>query len=250
MGRFFLVRQWVGSGGQSDHLPIFIEIKKGPINPPSPLKFNKSWLQDETFKTLFLSHWNPIVGENDRSAALQFADNIKRLKVVIKGWAAEKRRRDDAELKQVEVDLLEIYEGEGGGFTSQESKEALTRLEGRRNTLLLEREEAWRLKSRAIWLECGDDNTKFFHAYARGRKVANTIWSLQDEEGSTHVSFEDKTRCGVNHFQQLFKAPQQATIKEVIRVAQMFPRFVDEAGNMDLMKEVSEEELKKVLGNF
>ena len=169
------------------------------------------------------------MGENDRSAALQFADNIKRIKVWIKDWSSEKRRREDAEMKQVEADLLLIYEGEGGGLSSQESKEALTRLEGRRNTLLLVREEAWRLKSRAIWLECGDDNTKKIHAYARGRKVANTIWSLQDEEGTSHVYFEEKARCGVNHFQHLFKAPLQASIEEVIRLAQMFPRFVDEA---------------------
>ena len=67
-------------------------------------------------------------------------------------------------------------------------------------------------------MECGDDNTKNFHAYAIGRKVANTIWSLEDEEG-THVSFEDKARCGVNHFQHLFKAPPQASIEEVIRMA-------------------------------
>ena len=67
---FFLVRQWVGSGGKSDHFPMFIEIKKGPNNPPSPLKFNKCWLQDETFKNLFLSHWNPIERVNVRSAAL------------------------------------------------------------------------------------------------------------------------------------------------------------------------------------
>ena len=176
--RFFLVRQWVGSGGLSDHFPIFFEIKKGPSNPPSPLKFNKLWLQEESFRKLFLSYWNPIRGENDRSAAIQFADNIKRLKVHIKEWTVAKRNRDEVELKKVEADLLQIYEGEGGGFLTQESKEALSRLEGRRNTLLLEKEEAWRLKSRAIWLECGDENTKFFHAYARGRKVENTIWSL------------------------------------------------------------------------
>ena len=58
------------------------------------------------------------MGENVRSAALQFADNIKRLKVLIKEWAAGKRRRDDTELKQVEAVLLEIYEGAGGGFSS------------------------------------------------------------------------------------------------------------------------------------
>ena len=68
--RFFLVRQWVGSGGLSDHFPIFLEIKKGPNNPPSPLKFNKSWLQDESFKNIFLSHWNPIREENGRSATI------------------------------------------------------------------------------------------------------------------------------------------------------------------------------------
>ena len=67
--RFFSVRQWVGCGGLSDHFPIFFEIKKGPNNPPSPLKFNKLWLQDETFKNLFHNHWIPIEGDIDRSAA-------------------------------------------------------------------------------------------------------------------------------------------------------------------------------------
>ena len=59
----------------------------------------------------------------------------------------------------------------------------MSNLEGRRNTLLLEKEETWRLKRRAIWLACGDDNTKKIHAYARGRKVVNTIWNLCDDDG-------------------------------------------------------------------
>ena len=80
--------------------------------------------------------------------------------------------------------------------------------------------------------------------------MANTIWSLQDEEGTSHVSFEEKARCGVNHFQHLFKALPQESIEEVIRMAQLFPHFVDEGGNLDLMKEVSEEELKQVMGSF
>ena len=84
MDRFFMVRQWVGSGGASDHFPIFFEIKKGPVNPPSPLKYNKIWLKDESFKQLFLDLWNPFLQEDVRSAAFQFADNIKRLKGAIK----------------------------------------------------------------------------------------------------------------------------------------------------------------------
>jgi len=248
--RFFLIRQWVGSGGNSDHFPIFFEMQKGPINPPSSLKFNKVWLQDESFKNLVLEHWVPFDRESVGSAAFQFADNIKNLKRLIKDWSIAKNRREDAELKQVEEDLLMMYESEGGGLISPESKEALTRLEGRRNSLLCEKEETWRLKSRAIWLSSGDDNTKFFHAYANGRKAANTIWSLTDDEGVTHSNFEDKARCGVNHFQNLFRAPNQANIAEVIRLAQKFPRFVDEDGNRELMAAISEEELKTVLGSF
>ena len=73
---------------------------------------------------------------------------------------------------------------------NQVDKDALKTLEGRRVTLLLEREETWRLKSRATWLDCGDDNTKFFHAYARGRKATNTVWSLEDEHDIVHDTFE------------------------------------------------------------
>jgi len=248
--RFFQVRQWVGSGGISDHFPIFFEIQKGPSNPPSPLKFNKGWLQDESFKDLLIENWSLFNRESVRSAAFQFADNIKKLKRLIKDWSIAKKRREELELKQLEEELLRLYESDGGGLISQDSKEELARLEGRRNTLLAEKEETWRLKSRAIWLKCGDENTKFFHAYARGRKASNTIWNLKDEEGITHYNFEDKARCGVSHFQNLFRAPQQANIAEVIRVAQMFPRFVDEGGNRELMKAISEEELKEVLGSF
>jgi len=248
--RFFQVKQWVGSGGRSDHFPIFLELQKGPINPPSSLKLNKVWLQDDSFKDLLLNQWTPFDRGLDGTAAFQFADNIKKLKRLIKDWSKAKNRREDAELKQVEVELQRMYDSDGGGLISQDSKDTLSRLEGRRNTLLCVKEESWRLKSRAIWLKSGDDNTKFFHAYARGRKAANTIWSLTDDVGDTHFSFEDKARCGVEYFQKLFRAPEQANIADVIRLAQKFPRFVDEEGNRDLMAEISEEELKVVLGSF
>ena len=115
---------------------------------------------------------------------------------------------------------------------------------------MLEREEAWRLKSRAIWLESGDENTKFFHAYARGRKAANTIWCLKDEAGLEHFGFEGKARCGVTHFESLFRAPAQASIAEVIRVAQLFPRYAEEEDNRRLLRPVTEQELKEVLGSW
>ena len=48
-----------------------------------------------------------------------------------------------------------------------------------------------------------------------------------DEHGATQTSFDEKARIGVAHFKNFFKAPSQDSIFEVIRVAQLFPRFFE-----------------------
>ena len=40
-------------------------------------------------------------------------------------------------------------------------------------------------------MECGYDNTKFFQAFAKGRKQQNTIWKLKNENNETTNTFED-----------------------------------------------------------
>ena len=174
------------------------------------------------------------------SAAFQFASNIKILKRAIKEWEVKKIFREEQELKFVESEIPGILDAEGGGMLTVESKEVFTALEGRRKMLLQDKEETWRLKSRAIWLESGDDNTKFFHAYARGRKSSNTIWSLLDSHCVAQTNFDEKARLGVSHFKNLFKDPPQVNIVEVIRVAQLFPSFVDAEHKLMLMEMVFE----------
>ena len=84
MDRPFQIRQWIGSGGASDHFPIFLEFKIGPRQPPSPLKFNKIWLRDDSFKALVLARWIPFRVDSPLSAAFQFAENLKRIKDAVK----------------------------------------------------------------------------------------------------------------------------------------------------------------------
>ena len=80
----------------------------------------------------------------------------------------------------------------------------------------MERQEVLRLKSRAIWMEYRDDNTKLFQAFAKGRKQQNTVWELKKENNETTNTFEDLAEIGKNYFENIFKEDQQETIAEVI----------------------------------
>ena len=94
-----------------------------------------------------------------------------------------------------------------------------------------EKEEAWFLKRREIWLQGGDRNTKFFQDYAWGRKITNTIWELKNWEGVTIWSFEGLAKLGMDHFQDMFKALGGASIAKIIHIYQLFPRFVEHEDN-------------------
>ena len=109
----------MGKGGHSYHFPIFLEFKNGPVKPPSPLKFNKTWLNDEGFVNLISTNWIPFDPRNKMSAAFQFAANIRLLKDAIKSWAVDKRKRVDRELQQIENQLSRIYNLDEGGMLNQ-----------------------------------------------------------------------------------------------------------------------------------
>ena len=57
-------------------------------------------------------------------------------------------------------------------------------------------------------MECGDDNTKFFQAFAKGRKQQNTIWELKNENDEIVNTFEELAEIGKNYFENIFKEDQ------------------------------------------
>eukprot|EP00253_Pinus_taeda_P015629 PITA_15629 len=178
-----IYRQWVGFGCIFDHSPIYLEILGPHSKPRSPFKFNHVWLHDPGYTNLVTDYWmaNPIM--RHKSLADGFCHNLSQLKHLSITWAKEKDQRDDHTLSQIESKLSELMDDRNKGFTTTNDKSHLIELEKQKEKILNEREETWRLKSRAIWLQAGDDNTKFFQNYAKGRKVSNTIWNLPLPDG-------------------------------------------------------------------
>jgi hypothetical protein len=124
---------------------------------------------------------------------------------VVANWERDKKMKDDRVLREVEEALEVLYNSEGFGYLSEEHKIEVKSLEDKRRIILLEKEKEWRLKSRALWLQVGDENTKFFHRYANCRKNINSIWKIDKGDGTWATNFKDMAFEGVNHFSSLFK---------------------------------------------
>ena len=51
-------------------------------------------------------------------------------------------------------------------------------------------------KSRALWLENGDSNTKFFHRYAKHHRMVNAILDLEASDGNWIIG-KSELKCAV-----------------------------------------------------
>lgn len=68
--------QWVGSGGISNHFPIFLEIMDSNHKPYSPFKFNATWLAKVEYHNLVMESWTHCVLDNSNSHAEVIASNL------------------------------------------------------------------------------------------------------------------------------------------------------------------------------
>jgi len=165
-------------------------------------------------------------------------------------WARSKQNRDDQILKDTEEQIAQLTDERGAGYQSDATKTLLCQLFEQKSKLLQEKEELWRLKSRAIWLKAGDSNTKYFHNLANGRKASNTIWKLPKEPDGWATTHQQLARLGVEHFKRLFTAPNTVNLPDIIRLAGTIPRFVGREDGEELSQPVTTQELECTLKWF
>eukprot|EP00253_Pinus_taeda_P006382 PITA_06382 len=123
-------------------------------------------------------------------------------------------------------------------------------LETKKAKLLRQKEEDWRLKSRAIWLQAGEENTKFFQQHANGYKATNTIWELSDQNGFTAKTHAQLTELGTRHFSNLYRASTIINLPDILRITQNFKLFVEQEQKDDLNAPVTLDELEGLLKWF
>lgn len=133
--------QWVGEGGDSDYLPILLELNRHPKKPITPFKFNPAWLKEDSYNTLFKETWRPVRSNEPREKYYHCLENIKKLKKATMAWARARKMKEEEDLTQIGkyLDVFEILEADG--YETSEKMDMIKQLESQRSKILLAREE-------------------------------------------------------------------------------------------------------------
>lgn len=169
-------------------MPILLIVEKKVPQPPSPFTFNHVWLKNEDYHKLVQLNWISINEDDGRSFMNQFTSNITNIINVSSKWAKE-FYKESKTLREVEPAIGVMMINRSADSLSSDEESRLVDLMKKRQELLANEEFKWQLKSRVIWKQEGDNNTKNFHNFANYQKAVNTIGKIFDEDAiKNHLS--------------------------------------------------------------
>ncbi|XVE94527.1 hypothetical protein REPUB_Repub02eG0016400 [Reevesia pubescens] len=193
----------------SDHNPVTIseeEIDWGP----KPFKFFNYWLEIEGFQNLVSSVWSSFIPNNQQNASLWC--RLRSIKPAIKKWQKQFCNMDQNGIKRLE---LEIDKMELDLQHNSDDQVLLRNIMEKKSDLWTAckiEEKSWQQKSRLMWLQEGDRNTKFFQLMATNRRRKNQITTLSIHGRSISNPVQIKEFIA-SHFEDQYK--QALTLKLV-----------------------------------
>ncbi|KAL6176931.1 hypothetical protein ACLB2K_053563 [Fragaria x ananassa] len=102
----------------------------------------------------------------------------------------------------------------------------------------------WRQKSRIDWLSEGDQNTKFFHGYAKARGRRNRVGRIMNAAGEWQETSEGIKEAFISYFQNIF-ASQGCNHMELVLDA--IPQKISDAMNNRLCQPYGRGEIEQAL---
>ncbi|XP_039146845.1 uncharacterized protein LOC120284106 [Dioscorea cayenensis subsp. rotundata] len=184
----------------SDHVPIRLEVGMHCVNPRQ-FRFELAWTTVEGFSNLVAQWWARYKAQGCGTFVL--AKKLAWLRDELRSWAKE--NFGSIKLKKLsllhDLELLDIIK-EARCLNVAESQRECVLTE---NLAIIRRQEElyWKQRSRLQWLKEGDENTKYFHSVANGRKNGNYMPSII-EGNDTFNSARDIGKVFVRRFKDLF----------------------------------------------
>lgn len=130
------------------------------------------------------------------------------------------------------------------GLNNVENAEAVKKVKEEINTRLYNDELHWHQRSKSIWLQAGDKNTKFFHQRASQRRRKNHIGGVHDNDRVWWQSDEGIAIVAERYFQELFTTTNPSNMDSVLNAVD---RMVTPDMNHMLLQPYTPEEVRSAL---
>ena len=108
------------------------------------------------------------------------------------------------------------------------------------NELHTREEIMWNQRSKVMWLQHGDKNTKFFHATTSQRRRKNRIGGLIDDTGTWHEDKEITEKIILDYFNSIYNSNQPSNFDESLNAME---ERVSPEMNEELQKDSKAEEV-------
>lgn len=218
----------------SDHRPVWLNLFIASSSFKGQFRFDKRLLINPEVKGLSDKDWRST-GTNRN---LKVSQKISRCRTVLSRWKRENQTNVRIKILKLQ-DIMEWFQ----------SKPYPCRfmIEGIRRELVgAYKEEAmfWKQKSRDKWLVFGDRSSKFFHGSVKMRRSKNQVLKLKDKDGHEQWTDEAKAEIANEYFNELFKSTNTNAYDHVF---QDFVPRVTNSMNVDLLRNVSKEEVKAAI---
>ncbi|XP_060964883.1 uncharacterized protein LOC133033858 [Cannabis sativa] len=216
----------------SDHCPILLDVVIHNIVPGNrKFRFENCWLREPLCYQVVKECWEEyyLVGIQEK---------IQRCGELLSVWGKDYSGNFASRIKYWRNEVRRWKQGRDPDAITK-YKEAETEL----FEVLTQKEVFWRQRSKQLWLQEGDKNSKFFHATASSRRRMNAIDKLQCEDGRWVDWDSGLPDVMCSYFQNLFTS-SNCSMDDVIAG---ISSTVTPLQNDSLLQPVTQEEVKSAL---
>ncbi|VFQ76036.1 unnamed protein product [Cuscuta campestris] len=225
------------SKATSDHKPLLLSCSKENNRSPKPFRFIDAWTNHPSFIKVVSDYWS---SSHQYGGMAGLSNKLRGLKAVLKEWNKSTFGNIFTNLKEAEDQAIlaqEAYDQDLSPIHREADNKARAHLIQATNIELL----FWKQKANLKWITEGDCNSKFFHAYVKGRRAKAKIRSICDQDGKEDRDLENISKKAVEHFSNAFIKTQSIHMEPLMEYLEEVISYED---NQRICKLPFEEEIK------